>query len=120
MFFTMQGPHEKLKVRSHSEVDVAVASAPLAAETPPWETLRGRFGNDLDAATLEAYEFCFDSTLIKANEAFAAYGAPSFPAQRPLLEAVIDLTWRIHEDFPFDPKATTLATPLDKFFRARR
>src|SRR5258708_18847338 len=119
MFFTMQGPHEKLKVRSHSEVDVAVASAPLAAETPPWETLCDRFGNDLDAATLEAYEFCFDSTLIKANEGFAAYAAPSFPAQRPLLAAAIYLTCRIHADFTFHPKTTPPATPLDKIFPPR-
>jgi transglutaminase-like putative cysteine protease len=119
-FFTMQGPHDKLILHSHSEVDVAVAMAPLAAETPPWETVRDRFGCDLNAATLEAYEFCFDSTLIKTNADFAAYAAASFPAQRPLLEAVIDLTWRIHEDFTFDPKATNVTTPLDEVFRARR
>jgi transglutaminase-like putative cysteine protease len=119
-FFAMQGAHEKLNLHSRSEVDVAVAMAPLAAVTSPWETVRDRFGSDLDAATLEAHEFCFDSTLIKTNAEFAGYAAASFPARRPLLEAVIDLTWRIHQDFTFDPKATTVATPLDEVFRTRR
>jgi len=36
------------------------------------------------------------------------------------LEAVLDLTQRIHADFKFDPKATTLATPLEEVFKNRR
>jgi transglutaminase-like putative cysteine protease len=36
------------------------------------------------------------------------------------LEAVLDLTQRIHADFKFDPKATTLATPLEDVLKNRR
>ena len=37
-----------------------------------------------------------------------------------LFRSVIDLTRRIHEDFAYDPQATTVATPVDEVFRARR
>jgi len=33
---------------------------------------------------------------------------------------VADLTRRIHQDFTFDPKATSVATPLDEVFESRR
>ena len=37
-----------------------------------------------------------------------------------MLEAVLDLTARIHRDFKFDPQATTIATPLEEVFKNRR
>ena len=43
-----------------------------------------------------------------------------FPQGRPLLEGVLDLTARIHDEFTFDPKATTVATPLTEVFASRR
>ena len=118
-FFVIQAPHAQLKVLSRSEVEVSAAEMPDPSESPPWETVRDGFANGLSPETLEAYEFVFDSTLIRANAEFAAYAAGSFPAGRPLLEAVIDLTRRIHADFTFE-KATSVATPLDEVFRARR
>ncbi len=61
---------------------------------------------------LEAHQFVFDSPYIERNADLAAYAAPSFTPGRPLLDAVMHLTHRIHRDFRYDSKATTLATPL--------
>ena len=36
------------------------------------------------------------------------------------MEAALDLTRRIHQDFTFDPTATTVATPLEEVLRLRR
>jgi transglutaminase-like putative cysteine protease len=55
-----------------------------------------------------------------AGAELAAYARESFPAGRPLLDAVLDLTRRIHDDFTYDPRATTVATPLADVFRSRR
>ena len=46
--------------------------------------------------------------------------ARRFPAGRPLLEAVADLTARVHADFTFDTEATTVTTSLSEVFRLRR
>jgi uncharacterized circularly permuted ATP-grasp superfamily protein/uncharacterized alpha-E superfamily protein len=46
--------------------------------------------------------------------------AAGLPAGRNLLEAVLELTSRIHRDFKFDPTATTVATPLARMLEQRR
>ena len=51
---------------------------------------------------------------------FTNYARESFPAGRNLLEAVLDLTARIHRDFKFDSTATTVATPLAQMLEQRR
>lgn len=114
-FFAMQGAHKRLTVRSRSKVTVSATRAPRASDTPPWEAAL-----DWRSLPLEAIEFAFDLPLIRASAELAAYAHPSFPIGRPLLEAVTDLTRRIHEDFTFDPRATTVATPLTEVFTSRR
>ena len=37
-----------------------------------------------------------------------------------MIDAVLDLTHRIHNDFEYDPAATTIDTPLEAVLRARR
>jgi transglutaminase-like putative cysteine protease len=88
---------------------------PAASSTPPWEDT-----GDRRVLPLDALEALFDSASLRAGPEFLAYASPSFPAGRPLLEAVIDLTARIHADFMFDPDATTVATSLSEVFRLRR
>jgi transglutaminase-like putative cysteine protease len=119
-FLTIEGPHRTLVVRAVSEVSVLPRRVPDPAETPAWETVRefGR-GRQMGPA-LEAVEFVFDSWFVKTSDEFAAYALPSFSKERPILEAVLDLTARIHRDFKFDPKATTLATPPEEAFKKRR
>ena len=43
-----------------------------------------------------------------------------FRAERPIVEALADLTTRIHSDFKFDSRATTVDTPLADVLRLRR
>jgi transglutaminase-like putative cysteine protease len=114
-FFAMEGAHKALIVRAMSRVVVRPRSVPVPAGTPPWEGAR-----DHDVLPLDAIECLFDSTSIRASEELAAYARPSFPPGRPVLEAVLELTRRIHEDFVFDPRATTIGTPLNDVFRLRR
>jgi transglutaminase-like putative cysteine protease len=52
--------------------------------------------------------------------ALRRYAAASFPAGRPTLEALLDLTQRIYRDFTYDPRATTVSTPLNQVWRTRR
>jgi transglutaminase-like putative cysteine protease len=51
---------------------------------------------------------------------FNDYARESFPPGRRILDAVLDLTARIHRDFKFDPTATTVATPLALVLEQRR
>jgi transglutaminase-like putative cysteine protease len=68
----------------------------------------------------DAIEFALHDRDSTAAPSIARYARESFPAGRPLLQAVMDLTGRIYREFTFDPRATTVATPLDEVFSARR
>jgi transglutaminase-like putative cysteine protease len=113
--FVMGIAHTVLTVRARSRVARRAAATPDAAGTPPWETAR-----DHDQLPLDAIDCLFDSPSIQVSEELADYARPSFAPQRPLLEAVADLTARIHGEFTFDPQATTVATPLSEVTRLRR
>ncbi|HTS16987.1 MAG TPA: transglutaminase family protein [Verrucomicrobiae bacterium] len=119
-FFAIHTPHEQLRVQAHCEVDITASTMPRPERSLPWEQVRDGFEGNHAAEMLAAYEFVFDSPLIKTTRTFADYAAESFPAGRAFLEGVIDLTRRIHEDFTFDSKATTVATPLSEVFETRR
>ena len=119
-YFTLQEPHQGLTMTANSVVDVAPAEAPAAAASPPWEDVRDAVRRDRSAGGLEAYQFVFDSPYSGASEELLAYAAPSFTPRRPLLEAVWDLTERIHAEFTYDPDATAVNTPLHDVMRDRR
>jgi transglutaminase-like putative cysteine protease len=117
-FFSMLGAYNRLTVRARSTVAVRAPTYPSPGDTPPWDAAL-----DPSALPADAVEFVFDSNLPRSSAAGAdlvTYANPSFPPGRPLLEAVVDLTRRIHDDFTYDPRATTVATPLVDVFRSRR
>jgi transglutaminase-like putative cysteine protease len=118
-YFTIQEQHTELVVRvSHR---VAVRPDPVLPESsPPWEEVRDRLRHDRAPAWLDAYQYAFDSRFAAAGPTAAAFAAPSFTPSRPIVEAALDLTKRIHGDFVYDAKATTLATPVAEVFETRR
>lgn len=112
--FAMQGPHRGLTVAARSRVTIQPANPPPAA-TPPWEAAADRA-----VLPLDAFDCVFGAESNRAHAELGAFARPSFPPGRPWLDGVLDLTGRIHEDFTFDPQATTVATPLTEVFRLRR
>jgi transglutaminase-like putative cysteine protease len=118
-YATLEGAHRKLTVKSTSKVSVMLPALPPPAETPAWETVRDASRGLQIGPSLAASEFIFDSPFIKTRQEFADYARPSFPANRPILEAVLDLTRQIYHGFKFDTKATTISTPLEEVFKKR-
>jgi transglutaminase-like putative cysteine protease len=49
----------------------------------------------------------------------ADFARASFHPRRPLLDAAIDLMHRIHDEFRFDPSATTITTPVSRVLEER-
>lgn len=119
-FFTVASSHRTLIVASQSRVDVSAREWPAANGTPAWETVRDLFVGGAACAEVEAQEFIFPSAFVPPLPQLGAYAAASFPAGRPVLEGVLDLMQRMAADFTFDPKATTVATPLGDVIKNRR
>ncbi|MGC2767172.1 MAG: transglutaminase family protein [Candidatus Acidiferrum sp.] len=119
-FFTIQEPHRELVVEARSEVIMDVNATPWPQLPLPWEEAARSVPNDHSPAGLEAYQFGFESPRIRVRPEFASYALHSFTARRPMPEALLDLTARIHEDFRFDSKVTNVRTPTEEVFRKRR
>lgn len=119
-YFTVQEPHRELAVEASHEVTVTPRTTIDPDGTPPWETVRDRLARDREAAWLDAYQFAFGSRFATADDRYAAFAAPSFRAGRPILDAALHLLHRIHAGFVYDPKATTVTTPVAEVFANRR
>jgi transglutaminase-like putative cysteine protease len=119
-FFTVEEPHDELVVEARSRVVMEENAPAWPRQSPPWEEVARALPEDHHPATLEAYQFRFESPRIRLNPEFAAYARQSFTDRRPLHEALLDLTARIHADFRFESKATTVRTPVEEVFRKRR
>ena len=48
------------------------------------------------------------------------FAKDSFPARRPILAGVMDLTARIFHEFKFDPTATDVSTPIERVLELKR
>ena len=114
-------PHEELIVHAQSDVDVAPREkAALAAPPVPWETVRERLHSASEPPLLEPAAFLYESPHIETWREIHDYAAKSFGRSRAMLEAALDLSRRIHRDFAFDKKATSVATPLRQVLKQRR
>jgi transglutaminase-like putative cysteine protease len=119
-FLTIQEQHEQLTIESLSLVDVVAPEPREPARTMPWDRIFRQLEQRRTRDDFAALQFAFDSPHTRASADLAAYALQSFAPDRPVLEAALDLTHRIHRDFRYDSDATSVATPVDEVFRLRR
>lgn len=110
-------PHASFTVSLTAEVEAAFPPPPATA-TPAWEEVRdaaARGGMD----AWQAAEFAFGTAMAPAEPAVGAYVARSFPPDRPILDALLELNARIRNDFTFRAGVTTLSTPVTQVLASR-
>lgn len=115
-------PHTTLRVRAETEVEV-LPHALDSLDSPAWEAVRDRLAYaamQVEAADLEASRYQFESPLVRVKHEFAAYAAAAFSPGAPILVATERLMRQIHEEFEFDPEATTISTPVIEVLEKRR
>ncbi|WP_339908364.1 transglutaminase family protein [Symmachiella dynata] len=118
-YFSIYQTHRGLTVTATSDVAVSAAPEVVPDDTAPWEQVAAQLKTDRAVEVLDAYQYVFDSSSIQRFPELAEYVKPSFPAGRPILAGVIDLTARIYNDFTYDPRATTVHTPIREVFEQR-
>lgn len=119
-YFTIQEPHRQLKVEAVHQIAVFQPLAVDPDSTAPWEAIRDRLRHERDPVWFDAYQFSFDSRYVAAAPRYAEFAAASFAPGRPILSAALDLVERVYKGFVYDPKATTIATPVAEVFEKRR
>jgi transglutaminase-like putative cysteine protease len=116
-YFHVTTPHRALAVTSSAVVDVdslgqqRFSSGPVAE---PWEAAR-----PVGQSGALATEFTLDLSPPEITDAVREYAAPSFTAGRPLIDAVTDLSSRIHADFTYRSGSTTVSTQVAEVLAAR-
>jgi transglutaminase-like putative cysteine protease len=118
-YFSIEVPHDELEVVAACEVAV-LPPAPPQGDQRPWEEARDAVGASTAADDLAARQFLLDSPFVAASATLRAYAEKSFSPGRPLLEAVADLSSRIHREFTYDPHFSTVATPVEEVLAHRR
>jgi transglutaminase-like putative cysteine protease len=118
-FFTIQEPHRYLEITAKNEVEVRPRAIVLPATTPAWEEAVRSVHNGRDPETLDAYQYVFDSQYIERDPILSGYATASFSPGRPLLEAVLDLSRRIHAEFRFDPSAPTFDRSIKELLESK-
>ena len=118
--FTLETPHDELIVRALSEVSVAPHCPLPGSPSPAWEAAvappySGAPDGDLDVAHFRAA-----SPQAPLLGGCADYARISFRPRRPWLEAALELTRRIRQEFAYDAEATTVGTQVAEVLEHRR
>jgi transglutaminase-like putative cysteine protease len=121
-FFSIQETHEGLSVTAVSVVDVAVSMLAERRASPAWEDIAAKKNDEAHMTNDEGNGirhssfviFTLPSPRVGPSVALRDYARPSFPKGRPIFDAARHLTARIHADFRFDAKATTVHTPPEE------
>ena len=119
--FGLHGAHRQLRVRMHCQVEVG--ERPLLGKSAGTSVGDVRDAvrhptdgvNDLCAARMSE-----PTLLVPLSDAARLYASASLQPHRDWLEAIDDLTHRIHTDFEFDAGATTVSTSVDEVLQHRR
>lgn len=110
-YFELREPVEVLRVRSESVVERDV-SPERPTSSQPWSVVAAERRADTT-------EYRIDSPLVRRSDAFRDYAAVSFPRGRNVMDGVLDLTHRIHEEFRFDSTATEVHTAVEDVLESR-
>lgn len=114
-------PHKMLLVHAESTVTLTPRCGLAQIQgTLPWENLRAMMQQVRNAATQEACRYLFDSPHVNCSSELEHYARISYTAGRPQLDAALELTQRIFDEFEFDAKATEISTPLEAVLKGRR
>jgi transglutaminase-like putative cysteine protease len=119
-YLTVQQPHKRLIVESRSRVEVLDVQSRELAASPRWEAVRQQLPQNAQSATLEAYEFAFDSPYVAVSDDVRDYAALSFTPGRPILEAAMDLTGRIFREFEYRGGVSDVSTPVRDVLAIRK
>ena len=119
--FAVLSPYTELRVMSRSEVDLDERAEPVdAAVSPAWEGVRDLLLYKAGAPFQPAAEFSYASPHAPVGPEVEEFARTAFTPGRPLLAGALDLMHRIHDEFTFDPAATSVATPVTTVLEEKR
>ncbi|WP_045834828.1 transglutaminase family protein [Hyphomicrobium sp. 99] len=116
----IESQHKELVLIARSTVEKLSPPPINLLATTPWDRLDDKLLAANHERDVHVLMFRCASRLTSPTLEIAEYAAPSFAPGRPVLDAAMDFTMRMYNDFTFDPHATDVSTPLSQVFRTKR
>jgi transglutaminase-like putative cysteine protease len=104
-----------IQMQGQSQGSTGGSAAPLT-----WEGVRDAIRREPQQDDLIPASMSEPTPLVPLSEGARHYASKSFGRGRPWLDAVTELMRRIHDDFEFEPGATTVSTSVDEVLYQRR
>jgi transglutaminase-like putative cysteine protease len=117
--FAVIDVHYRLTATAKSLVEVTRRREDEIVSSISWEDARDSIAATAEDSTLEASEFLYPSPYVPAVAEMGTFTRATFTPGRPLLESAMELSHRIHTEFKYDPKATSIDVPLADVLRKR-
>jgi len=121
MYFAIQQEHEALTVTVKSHVEKTVGENPTLNffSEMSWEDAKMRL-QEPGIDNFFARQFVAETPYTQKTDEISAYALLSFVSGRSIFGAARDLMQRIYQDFEFNPRFTTIATPLSEVMKLRK
>jgi transglutaminase-like putative cysteine protease len=116
----IEEPHDMLTVKLAARVAIDPPAEPAPLATPAWEAVRDEAFARSDVGPRSPAHFLFPSRMIALDPQISNYTRASFPADRPVLDAAIELIGRLKSDIVYEIGATTVTTTPPTAFAQRR
>ncbi len=116
-YLAIEATHDHFTAIADAEVEIVAVARTEAG--PAWEEIRAVMRDDGFPAPPEVAEFLYASPLAAIGHEATAYAAESFAENRPVAEAVRDLTTRINRDFAYVRNRTDISTSVSEVLTYR-
>lgn len=119
-WLTLDQPHDHLQIATRSRVEVNSNILPAAEATAGVDDIREEALEIADLGPRAPCHGLFPSRSIPLDPEITEWTAASFPGDRPVLAAGLELMHRVRDDFAYEPGSTHVATTPREAFDARR
>lgn len=112
---------QQMQLQAGARMPSQLQSQTLAPPAPlAWEAVREAIRREPQLDDLIPASMSEPTPLVPLSEGARQYASQSFGRGRPWLAAVTELMRRIHDDFEFEPGATTVSTSVDEVLYQKR
>lgn len=121
-YFSIQEPHKKLTIDVEClyEVSPLELANQLTLGSITCGELRQLLAESSTPELRMTKEFLLNSPLIQRAPDLASYAEEAFADHVPVLQAALDFTHKIFNEFTFDPTATSVSTPVAQVLKEKR
>jgi len=117
---TIEEPHMELVIDATSRILVESSPMEPQGRSPAWEAVREAGFNSTAIGPDSPATYLYPTRRTPLVSAITDYARASFAPGRPIIEGAEDLMRRIRTDFAYEKGATSVSTPADEAFAARR